>query len=122
MKIREMKIIEGINYRQWQKRNTEKFNSLTKAQKKDARSKGYYNIGWDNVQKSWSIISKLTQSVVSLFEHKLNKGEIVGAIDLSIIEADKAKQLARFALEELEQNQKKLDSLADKTLAKYPLL
>ncbi|MGK7948902.1 MAG: hypothetical protein AB4368_08890 [Xenococcaceae cyanobacterium] len=117
-----MKILEGINYRQWQKRNTEKFNSFTKSQKKDARSQGYYNIGWDNVQKSWSIMSKLTQSVVSLFEHKLNKGEIVGAIDLSIIEADKAKQLARFALEELEQNQKKLDSLADKTLAKYPLL
>jgi len=117
-----MKIIEGINYREWQKRNTENFNSLTKAQKKDARNQGYYNRGWDNVQKSWNILNQLTQSVVSLFEHKLSKGDIVGAIDLSIIEADKAKQLASYALEELEQNQKHLDSLADKTLAKYSLL
>ena len=117
-----MKIIEGINYRQWQKRNTDKFNSLTKEQKKDARSQGYYNVGWNNVQKSWNIVSKLTQSVVSLFEHKLNKGDITGAIKLSIMEADKTKNLAQSTTLQLNKNQKHLDSLADKTLAKYPLL
>lgn len=117
-----MKIIEGLNYRQWQKRNTEKFNSLTKEQKKDARSQGYYNVGWNNVQKSWNSLSKLTQSVVSLFEHKLNKGDITGAIKLSIMEADKGKNLAQYAIEQLNKKQNYLDSLADKTLAKYPLL
>lgn len=117
-----MKIIQDMKYRQWQQRNSEKFNSLTKEQKRDARKRGYYNKGWDNVKNSWRIISNYVNSVISIFEHQLNKGDIVGAINLSIIEADRGKQLAKDAIEELSQNQKSLNSLSDKTLAKYQLL
>jgi hypothetical protein len=59
-----MKIIEDLNYRQWQKRNTEKFNILTKEQKELARNKGYYNKGWQNVQKAWIIINKIIKNVI----------------------------------------------------------
>jgi hypothetical protein len=117
-----MKLIEGMNYRQWQKRNTEHFNSLAKTQQKQARQQGYCNIGWEQVQNSWKIIYKPEPNVSSLFEHKLRKGDIIGAIELSILEADKAKHLARQAIKSLEKNQQYFDKLADETLAKYPLL
>ena len=107
-----MRIIEKLNYREWQKRNTERFNSLTKYEKECARNKGYYNKGWNNIQKSWSII----KPPISFFEHKLKRGDVVGAINLSIIEAERAKQLAHSSIEKLTQNQKNLDSLANETL------
>ena len=118
----EMKLVEGMNYRQWQKRNTEHFNSLTNNQQKEARKQGYSNVGWDQVQNSWAIIYKPAINVPSLFEHKLRKGDIVGAIELSIFEADKAKHLAHQTIESLNKNQQYFDELVEKTLAKYPLL
>lgn len=117
-----MKLVEGMSYRQWQKRNTEHFNYLTKTQQKEARKQGYCNLGWDKVPDSWVLICKLAKNVASLFEHRLSKGDIIGAIDLSILEADRAKDLARQALDTLEANQQRFDKVADKTLAKYPVL
>lgn len=117
-----MKLIQGLNYRQWQKRNTEHFNSLTRIQQKEARQQGYYNIGWKQVQNSWVIVCKHGKNVTSLFEHKLHKGNIAGAIELSILEADQAKNLAKKAIERLAQNQKSLDKLADQALTQYPFL
>ena len=117
-----MKFLEGMNYRQWQQRNTKYFNSLSKAQQKEARRLGYRNISWDRVKRSWQIISRFISNVASLFEHKINKGDVAGAIKLSLLEADRAKQLAQKTLENLEQNQRNLDNLAAQTLAKYSLL
>lgn len=121
-----MRPVEAMNYRQWQRRNTEHFNQLTKTQKKEARQQGYYNNGWKQVQTSWKILGKLDclfdRNVTTLFEYKLRKGDIIGAIELSILEAEGTKQIARQALETLEKNQQYLDEVADKTLAKYPLL
>jgi hypothetical protein len=117
-----MKLIEGRNYRQWQKRNKKYFNSLTKTQQQQARQQGYRNIGWERVQMSWQIISRFTNNVASLFEHKISKGDLVGAINLSLIEAEQAKELAQEWLKNLEQNRQQLDKLAEETLAKYPLL
>lgn len=121
-----MRLLEAMNYRQWQRRNTEHFNRLTKSQKKEARQQGYYNNGWGKVQSSWGIICKfdckLDRNVTTLFEYKLRKGDILGAIELSLLEAEGTKQIARQALETLEKNQRYLDEVADKTLAKYPLL
>jgi hypothetical protein len=57
-----------------------------------------------------------------LFEHKLRKGDIIGAIELSILEADKAKHMAQKAIKSLNKNQQYFDQLADEALAKYPLL
>ena len=117
-----MRVVEAMNYRQWQRRNTEHFNRLTMIQKKEARQQGYYNNGWGKVQSSWEIICKLDRNVTTLFEYKLRKGDIIGAIELSLLEAEGTKDLARQALETLEKNQQYLDEIADKTLAKYPLL
>ncbi|TAE54898.1 MAG: hypothetical protein EAZ76_07965 [Nostocales cyanobacterium] len=115
------KLIEGINYREWQRRNTESFNQLTKVQQKEAKKKGYHNVGWDKVINSWKIICQFTK-VVTLFEHKLNKGDVVGAIDQSICEANQAKDLANEVIITLEKNEKILKNLAERALSKYPTL
>ena len=117
-----MRLNEAMNYRQWQKRNTEHFNQLTKTQKKEIRQQGYYNNSWKRVQLSWELLCQVDRSVTTLLEYKLLNRDIIGAIELSITEAEGAKYLAQQALLALEKNQQYLDKLADKTLAKYPLL
>ena len=117
-----MKTFAAINYRQWQRRNTEKFNSLTKQQKQEARSKGYYNKGWNKVKQSWQILNQLANNVVDLFTYQLNKGNLSSAIASSIIELDKVKEVAQSTLKKISQKQQELDSMAQKSLAKYPLL
>lgn len=117
-----MKLFEGMSYRQWQKRNTEHFNYLTKTQQREARKQGYCNMSWDKVHNSWKLICKVTNNVVSFFEHKLSKGDIIGAIEISILEAEQAKHLAQQAINNLHTTQQYFDKVADETLAKYPLL
>ncbi len=116
-----MKVVGGMNYREWQKRNKKRFSLLTKLQQEEARNWGYCNIGWDKVQDSWEIICKFTDNITSLFEHKLGKGDIVGAIELSLLNADYTKGIARKAVSDLEVNEKRLNKVADEALAKYPL-
>ena len=118
----KMKVTGGMNYREWQKRNTEHFSSLNKRQQKQARHQGYCNIGWDKVKDSWKILCQLTDNTTSLFEHKLNKGDLVGAIDQSLLEAEQAKGIARKAVSALDASEKRLTKIADEALAKYPLL
>ena len=117
-----MKTFAAINYRQWQRRNTEKFNSLSKQQKQEARCKGYYNKGWERVKQSWQIINQIANNVVDLFSYQLNKGNLSSAIASSIMELDKVKEVAQSALKKLSQKQQELDIIATKSLAKYPLL
>jgi hypothetical protein len=117
-----MNVKGGMNYREWQRRNKEHFSLLTKVQQKQARQQGYFNTGWDKVQESWKILCKLTDNVTTLFEHKLSKSDIVGAIDLSLLDADNAKETARKAVSDLDASEKRLTKIADEALAKYPLL
>lgn len=120
-----MKFIDSMNYRQWQKRNTKHFNSLTKIQQKEARNLGYCNIGWNKVKASWRIIYNFTgdtKNPTTLFEYKLRKGDIVGAMELSIFEAGQAKHLAQQTTATLDETQKYFNEVADEVLAKYPLL
>ncbi len=117
-----MKLVEGMSYRQWQKRNTEHFKYLNKIQQKEARKQGYCNLSWDKVQNSWRLICKVTKNIASFFEHKLSKGDLNGAIELSLLEAEKAKRLARRTIKSLNIKQRYFDKLADETLAKYPVL
>lgn len=111
-----------MGYRQWQKRNTDKFNSLSKRQKQEARSKGYCNKGWEKVKKSWEIINQLVNNVVDLFTHQLNKGNLSSAIASSLMELDKVKVIAQPTLEQLAQKQQELDSVAVESFAKYIFL
>jgi hypothetical protein len=117
-----MKATGGMNYREWQRRNTKRFSLLTKMQQKQARNQGYCNIGWDKVQDSWKILCKFTDNITSLFEHKLSKGDIVGAIELSLLDTEHAKRIAQKAVSDLDANEKRLRKVADEALAKYPLL
>ena len=123
-----MKIIDGLKYREWQKRNSETFALLGKPQQIEARKLGYKNLGWDNVTKSWQILCKLKvqtetpPNVVGMFEHKLNQGDVVGAIALSLIEANRTQELARDTIDSLTKKQKQIDKLTKAALAKYPTL
>lgn len=120
-----MKFVDKLNYRDWQKRNTENFALLTKSQQKEARELGYHNLGWGKVIKSWEILCQLQSlppkntNVSSLFEYKLNRRDVVGAIDLSLIEVEQAKNLARETLKSIEESQNRINELTDKALAKY---
>lgn len=115
-----MKIVDGMNYREWQKRNSKLFKSLDKAQQKAAREQGYYNVGWAKVQSSWEIISKFDRNnVTSLFARKLSQGKVSEALSLSILEAEQAKKLARETLEEMKETQEKLNRRVERVLEKY---
>lgn len=47
----------NLSYRQWQKRNSEAFHSLPKAQQPQLRQQGYKNRGWANVRQSWQLLT-----------------------------------------------------------------
>ena len=114
-----MKIIENLTYRQWQKRNTNIFNQLTKSEQKEVRQKGYRNMGWDKVQQSWLILQELKPKVVNLFDYKLAKGDLIGAIDMAIIDSENTSNIAKQTLKKLTENEAILNTLAKDTLAKY---
>ena len=61
-------------------------------------------------------------STSSLFDHKLRKGDLTGAIGQSIIAADNAKKFARTKAEEISQCQKSIERQTSATLEKYKLL
>lgn len=70
------KQLDGLNYRQAQKRNSETFGSLSRTEQKQIRQQGYKNLGWDNVRRAWTILQKLTSSSpVNLIEFAIEKAE-----------------------------------------------
>lgn len=113
--------INGLSYRQWQKRNTDSFKKLSKAQQRQARIKGYYNISWPQVQESWEILQKQMQPA-SLFDAKFKRGDLEGAITQSLLEAEKAQALAHKGKKSLKHKAKRIKELAKNTLNKYQLL
>ena len=113
--------IDGMSYRQWQKRNTDTLQQLTKAQQQLIRQQGYRNVGWQQVQQSWGILQQLTKPI-SLFDAKLKKGNLTGAIDQSILEAEQAQDVAKQGILNLKLKRNHIQGLAEKTLNKYQLL
>ncbi|MEG3435676.1 hypothetical protein V0288_00965 [Pannus brasiliensis CCIBt3594] len=113
---------ENLNYREWQARNTRLFRSLDKVKQNRAREQGYYNVGWEKVKASWKILQSLSDKVVNLFDAKLDRGDLVGAIELSILELERGKTIAKNTLEELDKTQQDAEQLAKRALAKYDLL
>lgn len=51
--------LDGLNYWNAQSRNSQRFKSFNKEEKKELRSKGYKNRGWNNVINSWSILQTI---------------------------------------------------------------
>jgi hypothetical protein len=114
-----MKLLDNLNYRQWQKRNSLAFNQLDKLQQKEIRKKGYNNRGWNQVKKSWIILQEYQGKIISIFDHKLTKGDLIGAINIAMINSEETSNIASEAIATLEKNQQKIDELAEKTLNKY---
>jgi hypothetical protein len=123
-----MNKIDGLTYRQWQSRNSESLKELSPSQVKDVRAKGYRNIGWENVKKSWQIINRI-DNVISLVDKKIERGDLDGVIRHSILTIDKAIdyadesiKLAQDAQKEIEASLDKSKKIAKKALSKYKTL
>lgn len=114
-----MKLIEGMNYRNWQKRNSNRFCSFSRKEQKHLREKGYYNTGWVNVRKSWEL---LNNNVVSMFDTRLQKGDLTGSIDISILESEQVTTLARESISNLMSLKEDLNKKFNQAISKYPLL
>jgi hypothetical protein len=68
--------LDNLNYREAQKRNSEHFNSLKKSEQKILREKGYRNVGWQNVIKSWQLLqSKITNQPIDFIDFAIQKAE-----------------------------------------------
>lgn len=113
--------VDSMSYRQWQKRNTDTFRQLTKAQQQTARQQGYRNVGWQQIQKSWNILQQLIKPS-TLLEAKLRKGDLTGAIDQVVLEAEQAQAIAQQGIADLKRKRTEIRDLAEKTLNKYQLL
>ena len=118
-----MKIVQGLNYRQWQQRNTDKFKTLTVAQQKEARTQGFFNRGWDRVQKSWDILMSfvniVNNNVVTMFDHKLNKGDLIGAIDHSLHETEHIEEVLDQQVDKMDQLLEKATDIFNKTKKRF---
>ncbi|NEQ78048.1 MAG: hypothetical protein F6K23_36630 [Okeania sp. SIO2C9] len=118
-----MKIVQGLNYRQWQQRNTDKFKTLTVAQQKEARTQGFFNRGWDRVQKSWDILMSfvniVNNNVVTMFDHKLNKGDLINAIDRSLREAEHIEEVLDQQVDKMDQLLQKATDIFNKTKKRF---
>lgn len=126
-----MKTVEGLSYRQWQQRNSTQFKQLSKAQQKKVRSLGYRNVGWQNVQSSWPILEAYLKTLASsadssapssFFDRKLKKGDVIGALEHSILEAEQAQKLAEEAIASIESQHQNVTDIANKALEKYRVL
>lgn len=68
--------LDGLNYRQAQKRNSQKINLLSKEVQKKVRQQGYRNLGWDNVRKSWLILQTfVNKPTLDFVSFAINKAE-----------------------------------------------
>ncbi len=114
-----MKLVSELSYQQWQKRNSLAFNQLDKLQKQNIRTKGYFNRGWAKVKQSWTLLQEYESKVVTMFDRKLAKGDLKGAINIAIMDSEQTSKIATEAIETLEANQQKLDKLATEALNKY---
>ncbi len=116
--------IDGLSYRQWQKRNTEMFQKLSRDQQRTARDQGYYNISWQRVQQSWCILQSLNNlpPVLNLFDAKLNQGDLAGAIHQYLLAAEQAQKVAQTSRNKLRQQRQQMKELAKTALTEYQLL
>ncbi len=112
-----MKLVKGLSYRQWQQRNTLAFKALSKDIQKEIRTKGYYNVGWEKVKKSWKLISQ--SKIINLVDYKLKYGDIDGAINLVKIESENAQKIANQTIDNIQNTRYELDKLVANTINKY---
>jgi len=74
--MKKQNSFDNLNYRQAQKRNSEHFNNLQKSEQKIVREKGYRNVGWGNVIKSWELLqAALVNKPVNFVNFAIQKAE-----------------------------------------------
>ena len=115
------KIVGGMNYRQWQQRNSAVFKELSRKQQKILKAQGYRNLGWDYVQKSWELLCP-PDKVIRLLDYKLSRGDIAGAVDISLLGIEDAKKLAKEIFDRVDAGHSKVKSIAGNILKKYQLV
>lgn len=70
------KIYDGLDYRQYQRRNSKIFFSLSKREQKELRQKGYWNVGWKKVRQSWLILREyLTSALIETLDYVLEEAK-----------------------------------------------
>ncbi|BAQ65500.1 hypothetical protein [Geminocystis sp. NIES-3709] len=75
--MKNNKFFDGLNYKQCQKRNSEKFNSLDKKTQKLLRQKGYKNICWNNITTSWYLLQESLDKVsLNFVDFAIKKAEL----------------------------------------------
>jgi hypothetical protein len=128
-----IKMFKEMNYRQLQNRNTIAFQKLIKSQQKEARKKGYYNVGREKVKSSWDILCGMQppllpddsdddDDVVDLFKRKIIKNDIHGAVGMITLESENIEKIAEEGLSKLDKLEKQFNKKVDKILKKYPIL
>lgn len=65
---------------------------------------------------------KASSRPTSLFDAKLKKGDVKGALDQAIMSADQAKNLAQQTTTKLQMNQRRSQKRVSDALDRYPLL
>ena len=63
-----------------------------------------------------------SDKVTDLFQKKLEEGDIVGAINQSLLLADQAKKEAKEGLENIRRNQQDIDKKVEESLKRFPQL
>ena len=111
-----------FNYRQWQARNTEIFKSLNKQKQRELRSLGYCNVSWDKVKKSWEIVCRETERVISIFDRHLKNDNLLGAADSAILESERATNIAHTGILSLKLRSQKMTNITNTILAKYQIV
>jgi hypothetical protein len=67
--------LDELNYRQAQRRNSDRFNNSTRSQQQQLRKQGYKNCGWDNVRKSWQLLISEIAEPVNFVDFAIKKAE-----------------------------------------------
>jgi hypothetical protein len=81
--------IDQLSYRQWQHRNTEYFEKLSRKRQLHLRKIGYKNCGWDEIQHSWKLIKSIesvpdTYTLLDLRRKALMRDESLSSDELSV--------------------------------------
>lgn len=68
--------LDGLDYRKAQKRNSDHFKTFNQDFQNKLRQKGYRNLGWNNVYKSWNILQEFIAMPTDLVEFARKKAEV----------------------------------------------
>jgi hypothetical protein len=87
--------VQGLTYRMWQKRNSERFSQLLRFEKKKARERGYRNVGWGNVIAAYQILIDLVDEALAMFVSSENPASTID----ELVNAEHAQKRQELGLD-----------------------